>query len=102
MMKGVHFLAIVALLSLASSLVSAFDPRPLQDICVAIDDPKSAGIYIYYNYVYYFLLTSITVIIGFLLIVYACNLLFPAVFVNGKFCKDLKYAKAEDFFFFEL
>jgi hypothetical protein len=46
MMKGVHFLAIVALLSLASSLVSAFDPSPLQDICVAIDDPKSAGIYI--------------------------------------------------------
>jgi hypothetical protein len=46
MMKGVHFLAIVALLSLASSFVSAFDPSPLQDICVAIDDPKSAGIYI--------------------------------------------------------
>ncbi|XP_059438650.1 germin-like protein subfamily 1 member 13 [Corylus avellana] len=42
MMKGVHFLAIVALLSLTSSLVSAEDPSPLQDICVAIDDPKSA------------------------------------------------------------
>ncbi|XP_059440169.1 germin-like protein subfamily 1 member 13 [Corylus avellana] len=42
MMKGVHFLAIVALLSLTSSLVSAYDPSPLQDICVAIDDPKSA------------------------------------------------------------
>jgi hypothetical protein len=42
--KGVHFLVIVALLSLASSLVSAYDPSPLQDICVAIDDPKSAGI----------------------------------------------------------
>ncbi|XP_062162952.1 germin-like protein subfamily 1 member 13 [Alnus glutinosa] len=61
--KGVHFLVIVALLSLASSLVSAYDPSPLQDICVAIDDPKSA------------------------------------VFVNGKFCKDLKQSKAEDFFF---
>ncbi|XP_059436671.1 germin-like protein subfamily 1 member 13 [Corylus avellana] len=63
MMKGVHFLAIVALLSLASSFVSAFDPSPLQDICVAIDDPKSA------------------------------------VFVNGKFCKDLKDTKADDFYF---
>jgi len=42
MMKGVHFLVIVALLSLTSSLVSAEDPSPLQDICVAIDDPKSA------------------------------------------------------------
>ncbi|XP_062161798.1 germin-like protein subfamily 1 member 13 [Alnus glutinosa] len=61
--KGVHFLVIVALLSLASSLVSAYDPSPLQDICVAIDDPKSA------------------------------------VFVNGKFCKDLEQSKAEDFFF---
>jgi hypothetical protein len=46
MMKGVHFLAIVALLSLASSLVSACDPSPLQDICVAIDDPESGGIFI--------------------------------------------------------
>ncbi|XP_059439050.1 germin-like protein subfamily 1 member 13 [Corylus avellana] len=63
MMKGVHFLAIVALLSIASSFVSAFDPSPLQDICVAIDDPKSA------------------------------------VFVNGKFCKDLKDSNANDFFF---
>ncbi|XP_062162326.1 germin-like protein subfamily 1 member 13 [Alnus glutinosa] len=61
--KGVHFVVIVALLSLSSSLVSAYDPSPLQDICVAIDDPKSA------------------------------------VFVNGKFCKDLEDSKAEDFFF---
>jgi hypothetical protein len=45
-MKGVHFVAIVALLSLVSSLVSAYDPSPLQDICVAVDDPKSAGIYL--------------------------------------------------------
>jgi hypothetical protein len=67
MMKGVHFLAIVALSSLASSLVSAFDPSPLQDICVSIDDPKSTGIYIYYNYVHYFLLRSIAIVIVFLL-----------------------------------
>jgi hypothetical protein len=45
--KGVHLVAIVALLSLASSLVSAYDPSPLQDICVAVDDPNSAGIYFF-------------------------------------------------------
>ncbi|KAJ4721141.1 Germin-like protein 1 [Melia azedarach] len=62
-MKGVHFLLGFALLALASSLASAYDPSPLQDICVAIDDLKNG------------------------------------VFVNGKFCKDPKLAKPEDFFF---
>ena len=28
-----------------------------------------------------------------------CILLFPTVFVNGKFCKDLKQTKADDFYF---
>jgi hypothetical protein len=57
MTKGVYFLAIVVLLSMAiSSLVSAEDPSPLQDICVAIDDPKSenAGIYILVFIFYFF------------------------------------------------
>ncbi|KAJ4721157.1 Germin-like protein 1 [Melia azedarach] len=62
-MKGVHFLSAFALLALASSVASAYDPSPLQDICVAIDDLKNG------------------------------------VFVNGKFCKDPKLAKPEDFFF---
>ncbi|KAH9728237.1 Germin-like protein subfamily 1 member 17 [Citrus sinensis] len=62
-MKGVQLLLGFALLILASSLASAYDPSPLQDICVAIDEPKNA------------------------------------VFVNGKFCKDPKLAKPEDFFF---
>ncbi|KAJ4721154.1 Germin-like protein subfamily 1 member [Melia azedarach] len=62
-MKGVHFHLCFALLALASSLASAYDPSPLQDICVAIDDLKNG------------------------------------VFVNGKFCKDPKLAKPEDFFF---
>ncbi|KAL6324123.1 hypothetical protein AAG906_006394 [Vitis piasezkii] len=43
MMKGVCFLVTVALLALASSLASASDPSPLQDICVAISDPKDGG-----------------------------------------------------------
>uniref|UniRef100_A0A2N9EH51 Germin-like protein n=1 Tax=Fagus sylvatica TaxID=28930 RepID=A0A2N9EH51_FAGSY len=42
MSKGFHFLTLVALLALTSSFVSAYDPSPLQDICVAINDPKSA------------------------------------------------------------
>ncbi|XP_030972349.1 germin-like protein subfamily 1 member 16 isoform X3 [Quercus lobata] len=40
-MKGVSFLATVAILALASSFVSAYDPSPLQDFCVAINDIKS-------------------------------------------------------------
>ncbi|CBI36791.3 hypothetical protein VitviT2T_021025 [Vitis vinifera] len=66
MMKGVCFLVTVALLALASSLASASDPSPLQDICVAISDLKDG------------------------------------VFVNGKFCKDLKLASADDFFYYGL
>ncbi|XP_061342581.1 germin-like protein subfamily 1 member 13 isoform X1 [Gastrolobium bilobum] len=60
-MKVVYYL--VALLALASSVAFAYDPSPLQDFCVAINDTKTG------------------------------------VFVNGKFCKDPKLAKAEDFFF---
>ncbi|KAB1202699.1 Germin-like protein subfamily 1 member 20 [Morella rubra] len=43
MMKGVpNFLLVTALLSLTACFVSAYDPSPLQDFCVAIDDPKSS------------------------------------------------------------
>ncbi|XP_062083279.1 germin-like protein subfamily 1 member 17 [Humulus lupulus] len=62
-MKEVHFLLTLAVLALASSIASASDPSPLQDFCVAVEDPHKA------------------------------------LFVNGKFCKDPKLAKAEDFFF---
>ncbi|KAL9436538.1 hypothetical protein AB3S75_022563 [Citrus x aurantiifolia] len=62
-MKAIQFLIGFAVLALASYLASASDPSPLQDICVAINDPKDG------------------------------------VFVNGKFCKDPKLARAEDFFF---
>ncbi|XP_059434045.1 germin-like protein subfamily 1 member 13 [Corylus avellana] len=67
MMKGVPktLLLTVALLAWAFSLTSAFDPSPLQDFCVAINDTSSDH----------------------------------AVFINGKFCKDLKLASANDFFF---
>ncbi|XP_020210120.1 germin-like protein subfamily 1 member 7 [Cajanus cajan] len=60
-MKFVYFL--VVLLALASSLAFAYDPSPLQDFCVAINDTRTG------------------------------------VFVNGKFCKDPKLARAEDFFY---
>ncbi|KAL5566796.1 hypothetical protein UlMin_029960 [Ulmus minor] len=62
-MKGAHFLLILAILALATSIASAYDPSPLQDFCVAIDDPAKA------------------------------------LFVNGKFCKNPKLARAEDFSF---
>ncbi|KAA8541344.1 hypothetical protein F0562_025307 [Nyssa sinensis] len=40
MMKmGVHTLATIAILALASSLTYASDPSQLQDFCVAINDP---------------------------------------------------------------
>ena len=36
---------IVAILALATTLVSAYDPSPLQDFCVAINNTDSAGMY---------------------------------------------------------
>ncbi|WRX25373.1 Cupin 1 - like 10 [Theobroma cacao] len=44
-MKGHCFLVAFAFLALASSLASAYDPSPLQDICVAINDTKT-GIFV--------------------------------------------------------
>ena len=37
---------IVTILALATTLVSAYDPSPLQDFCVAINNTDSAGMYI--------------------------------------------------------
>ncbi|KAL6269169.1 hypothetical protein ACE6H2_026080 [Prunus campanulata] len=43
-MEGVHFLiTTLAILAFATFLVSASDPSPLQDFCVALNDTKSAG-----------------------------------------------------------
>lgn len=42
-MKTVQFLSGFALLALASLLASAYDPSPLQDLCVAINDHKDGG-----------------------------------------------------------
>ena len=42
-MNGAHFLGAFAILALSSSFALAFDPSPLQDFCVAINDPKAAG-----------------------------------------------------------
>ncbi|KAG6779704.1 hypothetical protein POTOM_016099 [Populus tomentosa] len=43
-MKVANLLGALALLALASSFATAYDPSPLQDICVAINDTDSAGI----------------------------------------------------------
>ncbi|TXG66195.1 hypothetical protein EZV62_007470 [Acer yangbiense] len=44
-MKSVHFLSAFVLLALASSIASAYDPTPLQDFCVAINDTET-GIFV--------------------------------------------------------
>ena len=44
-MKGVHFLLTVTVLAMATSITSAYDPSPLQDFCVAVDDPNKARKY---------------------------------------------------------
>ncbi|MBA0861087.1 hypothetical protein Goshw_024243 [Gossypium schwendimanii] len=41
-MEGLHFLRALFILALASSLAYASDPSPLQDFCVAINDPNDA------------------------------------------------------------
>ncbi|KAK8712844.1 hypothetical protein V6N13_148072 [Hibiscus sabdariffa] len=62
-MKSAHFIQALSILALASPFAYASDPSPLQDFCVAINDPKDG------------------------------------VFVNGKFCRDPKLAKADDFYY---
>ncbi|KAA8514837.1 hypothetical protein F0562_018016 [Nyssa sinensis] len=44
-MTRIHFLVATATLVFAFSLAYASDPSPLQDFCVAIDDPK-AGVFV--------------------------------------------------------
>lgn len=41
-MRFDHFLVLIAVLALAFSSATASDPSPLQDFCVAIDDPANA------------------------------------------------------------
>ncbi|KAJ7968912.1 Germin-like protein subfamily 1 member [Quillaja saponaria] len=48
-MKAVQILLAVVLLALASSLASAYDPSPLQDFCVAINDTKN-GVFVNGNF----------------------------------------------------
>ncbi|GLT87340.1 hypothetical protein SLE2022_054280 [Rubroshorea leprosula] len=44
-MKSAYFLEAFALLAFASSFASAYDPSPLQDFCVAINDTKN-GVFV--------------------------------------------------------
>ncbi|GLT29312.1 hypothetical protein SLA2020_041860 [Shorea laevis] len=44
-MKGVHFFGAFLFLALATSFASAYDPSPLQDFCVAINDTKN-GVFV--------------------------------------------------------
>jgi hypothetical protein len=46
MMKGVpNYLVALAIIALACSVASAYDPAPLQDFCVAVNTSTDAGIY---------------------------------------------------------
>ncbi|KAE8699184.1 Germin-like protein subfamily 1 member 7 [Hibiscus syriacus] len=45
-MKGVHFLVAYVLLASASTFVSASDPSPLQDFCVANDDDNDIDVFV--------------------------------------------------------
>ena len=92
MKKTASFLVAVAVMSLASSLAYAYDPSPLQDFCVAIDEPKNAGISIY-------IMTSDKAIFSTTLSLILMIYLFLSVFVNGKFCKNPNLTVAVDFFF---
>jgi hypothetical protein len=45
-MKGFpNYLVASALMALACSIASAYDPAPLQDFCVAVNSSADAGIY---------------------------------------------------------
>jgi hypothetical protein len=45
-MKGVpNYLVALALMALACSIASAYDPAPLQDFCVAVNSSTDAGMY---------------------------------------------------------
>ncbi|KAI3451661.1 hypothetical protein Pfo_008326 [Paulownia fortunei] len=41
-MSAIHFMLFIAILAVVSLLADAYDPDPLQDFCVAVNDSKSA------------------------------------------------------------
>jgi hypothetical protein len=48
-MKGVpNFLLTLALMALACSVATAYDPAPLQDFCVAVNSSTEAGMYTFF------------------------------------------------------
>ncbi|KAK5772965.1 hypothetical protein PVK06_049267 [Gossypium arboreum] len=48
-MEALQIIVAIFILALASSLTFASDPSPLQDFCVAINDPKGSGLHIRKN-----------------------------------------------------
>jgi hypothetical protein len=49
MMKGVpNHLVALAIMALACSVASAYDPAPLQDFCVAVNTSSEAGMYTFF------------------------------------------------------
>ncbi|KAB1207148.1 Germin-like protein subfamily 1 member 20 [Morella rubra] len=103
MRSAPKYLVPVALLALACTLVSAYDPSPLQDFCVAINSSTSAASFYTVPSSFLHHMFPIT---GNIMEVFDSPIsdgyklfILPAVFVNGKFCKDPKVVTANDFFF---
>ena len=79
MMKGVPYLVTVAILALAFSFASAYDPSPLQDFCVAINNTDSAGMYMHALSLLLAVHSSIIICIVFYFIFFLHDMLFSIV-----------------------
>ena len=52
-MNVINFLVTLAVFAMVTSIASAYDQNPLQDFCVAVDDPKkSCMYYLFYKIIY--------------------------------------------------
>ncbi|KAK7830435.1 germin-like protein subfamily 1 member 7 [Quercus suber] len=106
-MKGVPYLVTVAILALAFSLASAYDPSPLQDFCVATENANSGGTYMVSLLLAVVVLSLHSfeiILIKFYTLMKSCLMVISStldffLFVNGKFCNDPALVTANDFFF---
>ena len=58
-MKGFsNYLVALALVALACSIASAYDPAPLQDFCVAVNSSTDAGIYTSFIFFFFLIIFS--------------------------------------------
>lgn len=66
-----HHLVALALVALACSLASAYDPAPLQVFCVAVNSSTDAGMYTFFFFFFFlFVLCSFDVSAGLFYLIY--------------------------------